>query len=61
MTLWPSRRELRNEVTLTMARDIMNERLWLPIYEEGGLDALIEAGEISHNRLPERDPEVYRK
>ena len=34
-------RELRREVTLTMAAEILNERLWWPLYEEGGVDALL--------------------
>lgn len=31
------------ERTLEMAREIMEQELWLPIYEQGGFDALIRA------------------
>jgi hypothetical protein len=62
----PGEREQRQHEVITIATraaitDILNARLWLPIYEVGGIDALIEAGEISRNPLPERNPAIYLK
>ena len=57
----PGEREQRQrEVIATATReaisDILNARLWTPIYEEGGFDALITAGEVSYP--PPRPPDL---
>jgi hypothetical protein len=44
MTLWP-RIERRINI-IEEAEVILQQRMWAPIYEEGGLDALIQAKEI---------------
>lgn len=53
LTLWP---DLRREVALQNAREIFAERLWLPVYEEGGLDALEREG-LVHLPPPLPTPE----
>jgi hypothetical protein len=61
MTLWPAKRT--REDILRDVEQILSARPWMPIYEEGGIDALIEAGEIkppdpARRALPERQPSV---
>ena len=45
MTLWPRRAE--RDTLLEDAEIILRQKLWLPIYEQGGLDALIRAREVA--------------
>jgi hypothetical protein len=58
MTLWPARETLRRESVLRQAELILNQRLWLPIYEDGGLEALMKAGEIPYPAPPRPDPSL---
>jgi hypothetical protein len=60
MTLWPTRGQLRREYILREAELILNERLWLPIYEDGGMDALITVGEIPYPPPPIPDASLCR-
>lgn len=65
MTLWPARknlhRDVHREVCLQNCREILAERLWLPIYEVGGVDALIDEGVIRCPPPPPPRPTMGQK
>lgn len=58
MALWPTRESLRRECVLREAEVVLSQCLWLPIYEDGGIDALISAGEIPYPPPPRPDPSL---
>lgn len=65
MTLCTTRGQLRHESVLREVEYILDQRLWTPLYEEGGMDALVQAGEIRPpnpcDPLPPLDHETVRR
>jgi len=58
MTLWPRPNQFRD--LIQEVEFVLRQRAWLPIYEEGGIDALMNAGEIPKPPPPPPEPSDRR-